>query len=538
MRLLAVMLAALPSLALAQVPQLVGYQGRLLKSDGSPESGSVAIKFSIYDAGNGGSALWTEAQSLALSDGYYATQLGSVTAFPSNLFAGPNRYLEIEVGGTALAPRQQIAAVPFALVAAQANSVAGKVEATSITVAGTPLFDTGGKLNAQLDWSKLTGIPAGFADGIDDGLTSVSVQAPLTGNGTPGSALAIGKAGNSADGYLSSADFLAFSAKVDSGDARLSDARDPKPGSGNYVQNGTAAQTASFNVSGTGAVGTSLTVGGPVNRVKVGESAAIPVIVGGTGAGRSTGLYSGQATFPLQFAAQPAVLLTPHVPSNNGVTRCRLVTTGLSQAGWWCWVYTTDTAAEGVHWLAMEQGAFTVPTRSGASRKIMAGVFDSRAANCSSCMINFPQTFGATPVVYATVDESYDNSGPTTAKIVSMNTAGVTISTTHQGNPYVADRIHWVAVEPSASDPIVLGTRLLFAGAAQVTAETGTVTFPAQLAKMPATLQLTIEGGAATSVRDITNGPSATGFVYYHYTDTAGGGTAATRINWLAWVDQ
>ena len=45
---------------------------------------------------------------------------------------------------------------------------------------------------------------------------------------------------------------------VQTGDARLTDARNPLPGSGNYVWNSTTQQTADFNVSGSGTIGGAL----------------------------------------------------------------------------------------------------------------------------------------------------------------------------------------------------------------------------------------------------------------------------------------
>lgn len=54
---------------------------------------------------------------------------------------------------------------------------------------------------------------------------------------------------------------------VKTDDARLSDARDPKPGSANYVQNSTSPQAAThFNISGNGTAGGTLS-GGTVNAV-------------------------------------------------------------------------------------------------------------------------------------------------------------------------------------------------------------------------------------------------------------------------------
>jgi hypothetical protein len=114
---LAVMVAA--SAAWAQVPQRLTYQGRLLKSDGTPEQGIVQLKFSIFSAASGGTALWSEQQSIGLTDGFYAAFLPSkgvaAPAFPPNLFDGTDRYLELEVGGLPLAPRHLVTSVPYAL---------------------------------------------------------------------------------------------------------------------------------------------------------------------------------------------------------------------------------------------------------------------------------------------------------------------------------------------------------------------------------------------------------------------------------------
>ncbi len=130
-------LSMLSAAAGAQVPNKIGYQGRLLKADGSPEAGQHSLSFKIFDLASGGSALWTEDQTVSLSDGYYAVQLGSVTALSPAVFSGGDRYLELAVDGTALSPRQAIDSVPFALLAnTSTNLSGGTVNATSVTVGG------------------------------------------------------------------------------------------------------------------------------------------------------------------------------------------------------------------------------------------------------------------------------------------------------------------------------------------------------------------------------------------------------------------
>ncbi len=139
----------LPTLALAQAPAKIGYQGRLLKADGTPESGQLDITFAIHAQATGSaSPLWSETQKLALSDGYYATMLGEQTALDPALFDGSERFLELTVGGTALSPRQRIDSVPYALAALHCTNLSGgTVDATSVSVGGKQVVDSSGKLS-------------------------------------------------------------------------------------------------------------------------------------------------------------------------------------------------------------------------------------------------------------------------------------------------------------------------------------------------------------------------------------------------------
>jgi len=114
----------LPCVALAQVPQNLNYQGRLLKSDGAPENGFLDVTFGLYADATTPTALWTETQQkVALTDGYYSVTLGAVTAVPSNIFDGSVRYLQLTIGSQVLSPRQLIASVPYAHMAGVAKSL-------------------------------------------------------------------------------------------------------------------------------------------------------------------------------------------------------------------------------------------------------------------------------------------------------------------------------------------------------------------------------------------------------------------------------
>jgi hypothetical protein len=114
-----------PAAAAASVPQTLTQQGRLLDSDGSPVSSQLLFTFSLYTTDAGGTAIWTENQSITPDDGYFSAKLGDTTAFTPDIFDGSHGklYLGIKIGADAeMAPRQEVTSVPFALLALNALS--------------------------------------------------------------------------------------------------------------------------------------------------------------------------------------------------------------------------------------------------------------------------------------------------------------------------------------------------------------------------------------------------------------------------------
>ena len=70
----------------AQAPQLINYQGKLIK-DGKPITGMLDITFAIYADSIGETSLWSETQnSVSLMNGMFNVLLGSVLDFPVDLF--------------------------------------------------------------------------------------------------------------------------------------------------------------------------------------------------------------------------------------------------------------------------------------------------------------------------------------------------------------------------------------------------------------------------------------------------------------------
>lgn len=114
------------------VPELISHQGRLLKADGTPESGAHSLTFNVYEASSGGVALWTESHpGVVVDEGLFTVLLGSTVPVTSDLLSPPSsgspveRWLEVTVDGQVLSPRMRLAAVPYS---ASSSRVDGDVE--------------------------------------------------------------------------------------------------------------------------------------------------------------------------------------------------------------------------------------------------------------------------------------------------------------------------------------------------------------------------------------------------------------------------
>lgn len=105
------------------VPHLVKFSGILRNS-----TTNIALTFAIYDSNDSPSPLWTERQSVMPDEtGHYSVLLGSATEIPDTLFsAGDARWLGIQVSGEPEQPRIALVSVPYALKAADAETLGGK----------------------------------------------------------------------------------------------------------------------------------------------------------------------------------------------------------------------------------------------------------------------------------------------------------------------------------------------------------------------------------------------------------------------------
>ena len=123
--------------AAQNVPRLVQFNGTLKDSAARPVSGVASVTFAIYAEQDGGAALWSETQNvIADSNGHFSALLGGATpdGMPAELFGtGQSRWLGVTIARSAEMPRVLLASVPYALKAADADTLGGLPASAYVT---------------------------------------------------------------------------------------------------------------------------------------------------------------------------------------------------------------------------------------------------------------------------------------------------------------------------------------------------------------------------------------------------------------------
>ena len=106
----ALLLAGAPALR-AEVPAMLNYQGRLVQGT-NLYSGGLNLTFRLYATNTGGSALLVSTNYALAVDGLYATHIGQFVTSGSldRALDNPEVWLEVEVNGQVLTPRERLAA--------------------------------------------------------------------------------------------------------------------------------------------------------------------------------------------------------------------------------------------------------------------------------------------------------------------------------------------------------------------------------------------------------------------------------------------
>jgi len=116
----------------AQTPgsRLITYSGVLKGAEGRPRTGSAEVVFTLYVLQDGGDALWRESQAVLADElGRFTVLLGATTpgGVPPEAFGdGKAQWLGVQVAGEAEQPRALLVSVPYAMRAADADTLGGK----------------------------------------------------------------------------------------------------------------------------------------------------------------------------------------------------------------------------------------------------------------------------------------------------------------------------------------------------------------------------------------------------------------------------
>ncbi|HAN31002.1 MAG TPA: hypothetical protein DCQ06_05340, partial [Myxococcales bacterium] len=113
--------------ASAAVPQTIVFEGALTSAVGGPVvDGTYDLTFKMYVAETSNVAFWNETAKISVKSGRISHVLGSVTKLSAATVAAASEvWLGVSVGLDPELPRRRLQSVPFALVAAQAQTALG-----------------------------------------------------------------------------------------------------------------------------------------------------------------------------------------------------------------------------------------------------------------------------------------------------------------------------------------------------------------------------------------------------------------------------
>ena len=173
------------------VPRLVQFSGVIRDAAGKPATGTVAATFSLYELQEGGTPLWVERQNLQLDgQGRYTALLGATQpeGLPLDLFTtGRARWLGVQpqLPGTGEQPRVLLVGVPYAMKAADADTLGGKppsayaLSDAQIAASATSAFD------GRTTTASAGPIAGTLKAGVPTTGKSTSQPASVEGGGTP-----------------------------------------------------------------------------------------------------------------------------------------------------------------------------------------------------------------------------------------------------------------------------------------------------------------------------------------------------------------
>jgi hypothetical protein len=170
------------------VPRLMKYSGKAVDAQGKTFTGVVGITFAIYKDQTDGAPLWLETQNVqADAKGNYSAQLGATKSegMALDLFSsGEARWLGVIVNGGEEQPRVLLLSVPYALKAADADTLGGLPASAFVQnapIANSTATTTTTQGGTATAWPLVTGTtPVTTAGGMTNKLTKFDAKADIT----------------------------------------------------------------------------------------------------------------------------------------------------------------------------------------------------------------------------------------------------------------------------------------------------------------------------------------------------------------------
>lgn len=210
------------SLAYADVPKLINFQGRLTDASGKfVPDGNYSLTFKIYTDSTGGSAKWQEAQLVMVTKGLFNVILGSVTPIPDSIFEYSSSFLGIQVAADPeMIPRQRLSSLGYAYRGAKTDTSSysmnsDKLDGLHASDFTSPVSDFGRSGVAADLYEGTTTLTDKYVNEIGPEMVTSSSGTAFEGYAYGNSASSmtgiIGTADNSGSGNASGGAFMAYS---------------------------------------------------------------------------------------------------------------------------------------------------------------------------------------------------------------------------------------------------------------------------------------------------------------------------------------
>ncbi len=147
-----IVLLSFSAIILADSPRQISYQGELFDDAGKPvPDGQYAMQFRLWYRDTGSEPVWdSQKRMIAVTGGLFSYNLGDSVLISPSLFQDfTHLWLSVKIGDDPeLTPRTKLTSVGY-----------------SFESEHSLISDVARNVN----WNKITNMPAGFADGVDDG---------------------------------------------------------------------------------------------------------------------------------------------------------------------------------------------------------------------------------------------------------------------------------------------------------------------------------------------------------------------------------